>query len=58
MLIPFALLYVYGLKQAVKRINDTWLPMSILVGIISFSAISEIFVNRMAFYSEYNWFHL
>jgi ABC-type uncharacterized transport system permease subunit len=56
-LIPFALLYVFGIKYAVRRLNSTWLPMSILAGILIFSVGSEILVNRVVFSSEYNWFH-
>jgi hypothetical protein len=55
--IPFALLYVYGISWLLRRINPS-LPL-LAVGIISlFMIASEIAVHRVVFRSEHNLFHL
>jgi Na+/proline symporter len=55
-LIPFAIVYVYGLFWACRRIN-TALPLIVLGLIVVFVTTSEILVNRVVFSSEHNWFH-
>jgi hypothetical protein len=56
-LIPFALLYVYGIASLFRRINPV-LPLLILSVILAFIVTSEIMVNRVVFTSEHNLFHL
>jgi hypothetical protein len=56
-LIPFALLYVYGIAYLVRRINAV-LPLFVLGLIVAFVTTSEILIKRVAFASEHNWFHL
>ena len=56
-LIPFALLYVYGIAFLFRRINAA-LPLVILGVIVVFVTASEIAINRVVFSSEHNWFHL
>lgn len=56
-LIPFALLYVYGISFLFRRINAA-LPLVILGVIVVFATASEIAINRVVFASEHNWFHL
>jgi Predicted membrane protein (DUF2142) len=53
-LIPFAVVYVYGLAVICGRIS-TGLPVALVV---AFVTASEIWVNRLVFASEHNWFHL
>jgi hypothetical protein len=57
-LIPFLLLYVYGLDRALCRVKSDWPRLLVLVGIVLLVTLSEIIVNRAAFASQYNWFHL
>jgi hypothetical protein len=56
-LIPFALLYVYGLNWLLRRINPA-LPFLALGVILLLMIASEIAVNRVVFRSEHNLFHL
>jgi hypothetical protein len=57
-LVPFLLLFVYGLDHALSRIKNHWLKPLSLVGIILFMLIFEIAINRTVFSSQYNWFHM
>src|SRR5439155_11397412 len=56
-LIPFAVVYVYGVSCLCRRIN-TALPLIVLGMIVVFVTTSEILLNRVVFVSEHNWFHL
>jgi hypothetical protein len=56
-LIPFAIVYVYGVSWACRQIN-TALPLIVLGLVLVFVTTSAIFVNRVVFVSEHNWFHL
>jgi hypothetical protein len=53
-LVPFAVVYVYGLALTCGRIS-AGLPVALVV---AFVTVSEIWVNRLVFASEHNWFHL
>ena len=55
-LIPFALLYVYGLQRLLRAVPALVLPT--LVAIATAITISESFANGVAFASVYNWFHM
>jgi hypothetical protein len=57
-LIPFALLYVYGLARLCRSLDAERLFFFVLTAIIALVTASEIIVNRVAFASEHNWFHL
>jgi hypothetical protein len=57
-LIPFLLLFVYGIDRALSRIKNNWIRPFILIAIILFMLISEIATDWPVFSSEYNWFHL
>jgi hypothetical protein len=57
-LIPFALLYVYGLERLCRRLGARRLSLFVLIVIMALVTASEIIVNRAAFASEHNWFHL
>jgi Predicted membrane protein (DUF2142) len=56
-LIPFALLYVYGLGYLFRRVGPV-APIAVVAGIMTFATVSEIFINCAVFSSEHNWFHL
>lgn len=56
-LIPFALLYVYGIGYLLRRVGPV-ASIIIVAGIMTFATVSEIFINRAVFASEHNWFHL
>jgi Predicted membrane protein (DUF2142) len=56
-LIPFAIAYVYGVVWLCARINAA-LPLVVLGTVVVFVVASEIWVNRVVFVSQHNWFHL
>src|SRR5262249_2410474 len=51
-LIPFAVVYVYGLSWMCRRIN-TALPLVVLGFVVVFMTTSEILVDRVVFMSEH-----
>src|SRR6266403_5215148 len=55
-LIPFALLYVYGVACLLRRVSMV-LPLVVLGAVVVSVTTSEILVNRVVFASEHNWFH-
>ena len=57
-LIPFLLLFVYGLDRALDGIKSNWLKPVSLAAIILFMLIFEIAINQPVFSSQYNWFHM
>jgi hypothetical protein len=57
-LIPFMLLYARGLDRILGWIKNDRPKFFVLAGIVLFVTLSEIVVNRAAFSSPYNWFHL
>jgi hypothetical protein len=57
-LIPFSLLFIYGIDYALSRMKNDWVRSLVLGGLILFMLISETVVNRPVFFSEYNWFHM
>jgi uncharacterized membrane protein len=57
-LIPFLIVYVYGLHVALRRMRRTWPLLATVVIIVIAVTVSEIRVNRPVFSSDYNWFHL
>jgi hypothetical protein len=57
-LIPFLLLYVYGLEQVLGRIKNKATPILVLSGVVLLIVISEIGINLPDFSSQYNFFHL
>jgi hypothetical protein len=56
-LIPFLLLFSFGLDCALKRLGVT-VKFSILAAIVLFMLASEIATDWPVFASQYNWFHL
>jgi hypothetical protein len=55
-LIPFALLYVYGISSLLRRVSAVP-PLVVLGAIVMFVTTSEILIDRVVFASEHNWFH-
>jgi Predicted membrane protein (DUF2142) len=56
-LVPFALLYVYGIASLLHRVSGAALPVAIVTGLGIFVTASEMIINRVVFPSEHNWFH-
>ncbi len=57
-LIPFLLLFIYGLDRALNFTKGLWPRWLALAGIVLFMLISEIVTDWPVFSSEYNWFHM
>ena len=57
-LIPFLLLYLYGLDRVLSRVKNNWLRPLVLAGMVLFMLISEIIIDWRLFPNAYNWFHL
>jgi hypothetical protein len=57
-LIPFLLLFLYGMDWALSWIKNNWAKPLVLLGLILFMLISEITINRTMFSNAYNWFHM
>jgi hypothetical protein len=57
-LTPFLLLYVRGLDKLLGWRGHHWIPLAGLAAIVLVITVSEIEINRPAFSSLYNFFHL
>jgi hypothetical protein len=57
-LIPFLLLYLYGLDRVLDKIKSQWLRPFVLTVMILFMLASEITIDWRIFPNEYNWFHM
>ena len=57
-LIPFLLLYLYGLDCALCRVKNSWIRPLVLIGMILFMLISETIIDWRLFPNAYNWFHM
>jgi len=61
MLIPFAIVYVSGIRVATSRLAKPWSELasySVLVIVACVVLVSEISLTWPVFLSEYNWYHL
>jgi hypothetical protein len=56
-LIPFLLLFVFGLDHALTRFSNQ-AKFFMLTGIILFMLISEVTIDWPIFTNPYNWFHM
>jgi hypothetical protein len=56
-LIPFLLLFVFGMDRALARFGNR-VKFLALTGMILFMLVSEITVDWPVFFSPYNWFHM
>jgi hypothetical protein len=57
-LIPFLLLWLYGLDRALNFTKSERVRRLALVVIILFMVTNEVAVDWAVFFSQYNWFHL
>lgn len=57
-LIPFLLLFLYGLDYLLQSVKNPWVRPAILLGMILFMLVSEIATDWTVFSSQYNWFHM
>ncbi len=57
-LVPFIILYVYGLGRALSWTDKKWLPVAIATIIAIAMTISEIQISSQVFASAYNWFQI
>jgi len=57
-LIPFLLLFLYGLDRALGWVKARRLRPAVLVAMILFMLISEVATDWPIFPDPYNWFHL
>jgi hypothetical protein len=57
-LIPFVILYVYGLGRAFSWTGRKWLPLAVVVIIAIAMTISEVQISNQVFASAYNWFYI
>jgi hypothetical protein len=56
-LIPFLLLYLYGLDRLLNRFGHR-AKFLMLAGMVLFLLIAQILIDRPLFLNPYNWFHL
>ncbi len=56
-LIPFMLIFVYGLDQLLARMGER-IKFLTLAAMIMFMLAGELTTNWPAFFSAYNWFHI
>jgi hypothetical protein len=57
-LIPFLMLYLYGMDCLLQSVKNRRVRPSILVGMILFMLVSEIASDWTVFSSPFNWFHM
>jgi len=57
-LIPFALLYAFGLERAFAWTRREWPRIAALAAVVALITLSEAIANRAVFASEYNGFSL
>ncbi|HEU6447998.1 MAG TPA: DUF2142 domain-containing protein [Verrucomicrobiae bacterium] len=57
-LIPFLLLYFYGLDCLLIKIKNHWVRPAILAALVIFMLATEIVTDWKIFPNEYNWFHM
>jgi hypothetical protein len=57
-LIPFLLLYLYGLERMLEKFAGLRLRFIILGALLVVMAATELAINWKIFPNEYNWFHL
>jgi Predicted membrane protein (DUF2142) len=57
-LIPFMLLFTYGLDCALNWIKNRWTKPLVLAGLVLFMLISEIVIDWPIFPNAYNLFHM
>ena len=56
-LIPFALLYVYGIASLFHWARSPVSPLALVAGVVTLVVASEMSTNGVVFRSEHNWYH-
>ena len=57
-LIPFLLLFAYGMDRALAPIKNAWTCPLALIAMLLFMLISEIVTDWPVFPCQYNWYHM
>jgi hypothetical protein len=57
MLVPFLLLFTYGLDRLLSRLQNSG-KFAVLLAWLAFMLASEITIDKPIFGNAYNWFHL
>jgi hypothetical protein len=57
-LIPFILLFLYGIDYLFAGIQGDRIRFFALFGMIIFMVVSEIVTDWVVFFSDYNWYHM
>jgi hypothetical protein len=57
-LIPFVLLFLYGLDCVISPTKNKWTKPLVLAVMILSMLISEIVIDFPTFSNPYNWFHM
>ncbi|MBN1787972.1 MAG: DUF2142 domain-containing protein [Sedimentisphaerales bacterium] len=57
-LIPFLIIYLYGLEKVLKMFRIKFNPLIVVIALAVAITISEIILSFPAFASPYNWFHI
>jgi len=57
-IIPFLILYIYGIRTLFLKINRYCHPLFVVLLIVILISLSEISLTLPVFKSEFNWFHL
>jgi hypothetical protein len=57
-LIPFLLLFLFGLDHLLEPVKSDCIRLLVLAGLVLFMLISEIATDWPVFSSQYNWFHM
>lgn len=57
-MIPFLLLYLYGLDYLLRSVRNHFTRAIVLAAMILFMLISEIVTDWTVFSTQYNWYHL
>jgi len=57
-IIPFLIIFLYGIEYLVRDFPNKCVRPVILTGIVSFMLVSEIVTDWPVFSSPFNWFHI
>jgi Predicted membrane protein (DUF2142) len=57
-LIPFLLLFLYGIEFLLRDVKNKFVRPAVLAGFTLFMLISEIITDWSVFQSQYNWYHM
>ena len=57
-IIPFLILYIYGIRTLFLKINKYCHPLFVVFFIVVLISLSEISLTLPVFQSQFNWFHI